>query len=179
MLSVWTYHTFPIGNCVKQGGVLSPHFYCIYTDDMFTLRREKKTGCLVEGKFIVILGYATDLLLLSTSLDALEEMIKSCGYYARSLNLSFSTNLMKCKTKCMAFLNQQRELKNTTLDGKDFPWARTGKHLGCKIGDNIGGLKDDLMEKRSTYINKVNELTREFYFAHPLTIVRMNNIFNS
>ena len=59
--------TFPIGNGVKQGGVLSPHFYCIYTDDLFTLLRKKKTGCWVEGKFVGILGYADDLLLLSPS----------------------------------------------------------------------------------------------------------------
>ena len=173
--------TFPIGNGVKQGGVLSPHFYCIYTDDLFTLLRKKKTGGWVEGKFVGFLGYADDLLLLSPSLDGLQEMIKSCGEHARCLNLSFSTNanLMKCKTKCMTFLNQERELKNITLDGKDLPWVRTAKHLGCKIGDKICGLNDDLMEKRATYINKVNELTQEFYFAHPLTKVRINNIFNS
>ena len=172
--------TFPIGNGVKQGGVLSLHFYCIYTDDLFTLKK-KKTGCWVEGKFVGILGYADDLLLLSPSLDGLQEMIKSCGEHARSLNLSFNTNanLMICKTKCMAFLNQERELKNITLDGKDLPWVRTAKHLGCKIGDKICGLNDDLMEKRATYINKVNELTQEFYFAHPLTKVRINNISSS
>ena len=135
----------------------------------------------MEGKFVGILGYAGDLLLLSPSLDGLQEMIKSCGEHARSLNLSFSTNanLMKCKTKCMAFLNQERELKNITLVGKDLPWVRTAKHLGCKIGDKICGLNDDLMEKRATYINKVNELTQEFHFAHPLTKVGINNIFNS
>ena len=107
-------------------------------------------------------------------------MIKSCGGHARSLNLSFSTNanLMKCKTKCMTFLHQERELKNITLDGKDLPWVRTAKHLGSKIGDKICGLNDDLMEKRATYINKVNEHIQEFYFAHPLTKVRINNIFN-
>ena len=173
--------TFPIGNGVKQGGVLSPHFYCIYTNDLFAVLRRKKTGCWVEGKFVGILGYADDLLLLSSSLDGLQEMIESCGEYARSLNLSFSTNVnrMKCKTKCMAFLKQERTSKNITLDGKDLPWVRTAKHLGCKIGDKICSLKDDLMEKRATYINKVNELTQEFYFAHPMTKIRINNIFNS
>ena len=129
--------SFPIGNGVKQGGVLSPHLYCIYTDDLFRRLRKKRTGCWVEGKFVGILGYADDLLLISPSLDGLQEMTKSCEDYARSLNLSFSTNmnLMKCKTKCMAFLNQERELKNITLDGKDLPWVKTAKHLGCKIGE--------------------------------------------
>ena len=173
--------TFPIGIGVKHGGVLSPHFYCIYTDDLFTHLRKKKTGCWVEGKFVGILGYAADLLLLSPSLDGLHEMIKSCKEHVRILNLSFSTNanLIKCKMKCMAFLNQEREMRNITLDGKDLPWVRTEKHFGCKIDDKIYGLNDDLMEKRATYINKVNELTHEFYFDHPLTKVRINNIFNS
>ena len=141
---------------------------------MFTVLRRKKTGCWVECKFVGIL-------LLSPSLDGLQEMVESCGEYARSLNLSLSTNVnrMKCKTKCMAFLKQERTLRNITLDGKDLPWVRTAKHLGGKIGDKICGLKDDLMEKRATYINKVNELTQEFYFAHPMRKIRINNIFNS
>ena len=173
--------TLPVRNGVKQGGVLSPHFYCIYTDNLYALMRKKKTGCWVGGKFVGILGYADDLLLLSPSLDGLQAMIKTCEEYAKSLNLSFSThdNPKKCKTKCLAFLKQERHLKNITLDGKDLPWVKTTKHLGCKIGDNICGLKDDLIEKRAIYINKVNELTQEFHFAHPLTKVRINNIFNS
>ena len=119
---------FPIHFRVKQGGVLSPYFYCIYTDNLFTLLRKKKTGCWMEGKFVGILGYVDDLLLVSPSLDGLQEMIKSCGEHARSLNLSFSTNanLMKCKTKCMAFLNQERELKNITR-WKGFTLGENGK----------------------------------------------------
>ena len=89
----------------------------------------------MKGKFVGILGYADDLLLLSPSLDGLQEMIKSCGEHAGSLNLSFNTN--GNLTKCMALLNQERELKNITLDGKDLPWVKTAKHLGCKIGDKI------------------------------------------
>ena len=87
---------------------------------------KKRTGCWGEGKFVGILGYTDDLLLISPSLDGLQEMTKSCEDYARSLNLSFSTNvnLMKCKTKCMAFLNQECELRNITMDEKDLPWVK-------------------------------------------------------
>ena len=93
---------------LNRGGVLSPHFYCIYTNDLFTVLQRKKTGCWVEGKFVGILGYTDDLLLFSPSLDGLQKMAESCGKYG-SLNLSFSTNVnrMKCKTKCMAFLKQE------------------------------------------------------------------------
>ena len=175
--------TFPLGNGVKQGGVLSPRLYCIYTDDLFTLMRKSKTGCWISGGFVGILGYADDLILLSPSLDGLQEMIRTCEDYARSLNLSFSTNVnpKKCKTKCMAFLRHERNLKSITLEGKCLPWVKTARHLGCKINDNIriSSLNDDLMEKRAIYVNKVNELTQEFYFAHPLTKVKINNIFNT
>ena len=41
------------------------------------------------------------------------------------------------------------------------------------------GLTRDLMEKRALYINKVNGLNEELYYAHPLTKVEINNKFNN
>jgi len=144
-------------------------------------KENKKMYWITNGSFVGLLGYADDLLLLAPSRDALQEMISNCQDYAQSINLSFSThdNPVKCKTKCMAFVQKARDLKNITLYGKDLPWVNTAKHLGCKMTDSAGALFKDLMEKRATYINKVNELTQEFYYAHPLTKVKINNIFNS
>ena len=33
--------------------------------------------------------------------------------------------------------------------------------------------------KKALYINRVNELNQEFHYAHPLTKVKINNIFNT
>ena len=97
---------FPISNGVKQGVVISPRLYCIYTDDLFSTLRKKKTGCWIGNQYIGILGYADDLLLLAPTHDALQEMMKTCETYANKLNLSFSTHAdpKKCKTKCIAYL---------------------------------------------------------------------------
>ena len=160
---------------------MSPILYCIYIDSLFDLLRKRKTGCWVKGSFVGIVGYADDLLLLSPSLDGLQEMVKTCEDYGTTHNLTFSTNPdhKKCKTKCIAFLTRERPLKNINLNGSELPWVNSTKHLGCKISQNIHGLTQDIMEKRALYINRVNELIQEFHFAHPLTKIKINNIFNT
>ena len=172
---------FDIHNGVKQGGVLSARLFCVYIDDLFKILRKKKSGCWVNGHFAGILGYADDLLLLAPSRDALQEMIGCCERHTTDLNITFSTNdiLKKCKTKCMSVLKNDREIKNITLGGKQLPWVKSAKHLGCKLTNKAGDLSTDLMEKRAVFINKVNELNQEFSFAHALTKVEINNIFNS
>jgi hypothetical protein len=180
----WNGHIsddFTISNGVKQGGVLSPLLFCVYIDDLFGMLRKKKTGCWIKNDFVGVLGYADDLLLLAPSRDALQEMIKNCEDFAASVNLAFSTHVKpeKCKTKCMALLQQPRKIKNIKMNGKDLPWVSAAKHLGSKVTDVSGALAKDLMEKRATYINKVNELNQEFSYAHPTTKVKVNNVFNS
>ena len=138
--------TFSIKNGVKQGAVLSPILNCVYIDDLFATLRKRKTGCWVGNMFIGIVGYADNLLLLAPTLDGLQDMTKTCEEYAKTHNLTFSTHpdTNKCKTKCLAFLKKERELKNIILNGMELPWVISSKHLGCKIGQNIHG--QDLME---------------------------------
>ena len=172
--------SFPMSNGVKQGAVLSPRLYCIYMDDLFAEMRRRKTGCWVGDTFGGIVGYADDLLLMAPTLDSLQEMITTCERYAVEHNLVFSTHPkpIKCKTKCLASLKKDRELKKLRLGGMDLPWVTSAKHLGCTIEASMN-MKKDLMEKRAIYINRVNELSQEFYFAHPTVKVKLNNIFNS
>ncbi len=176
-----TSKEFSIRNGVKQGAVLSPRLYCVYTDGLFELLRNHRTGCWVKGHFAGILGYADDLLLLSPTLDGLQEMVKKCGDYADQYNLKFSTHqdIKKCKTKCIAFLRKDKDLRNILLNGKTLPWVKYAKHLGCTITQDIQGLPKDIMEKRAQFINKSNELGQEFSYAHYRTKIKLNQIFNT
>ena len=104
---------FPFNNGVKRGGggvVMSPILYCIYTDCLLKLLRKKKTGRWVNGEYVGIVAYADDLLLLSSTPDGLQEMIKTCEIYGNDQNLTFSANpiIDKCKTKCLAFLKKEK-----------------------------------------------------------------------
>ena len=128
-------YTFTMKNGVKQGAVLSALLFCVYVDALFKILRKKRTGCWINNNYIGILGYADDIFLLSPTRDGLQEMVKPCDDYATHHNLTFSTNsdYRKCKTKCLAFLKNTRNLKNIQLGKIELPWVQSTKHLGNKI----------------------------------------------
>ena len=66
---------FNIKNGVKQGAVLSALLYCVYVDDLFLRFRKNRQGCWINGEFLGIFGYADDDVLLSPTLDGLQNMI--------------------------------------------------------------------------------------------------------
>ena len=83
----------------------------------------------INVKFIGIVGYADDLLVLSPTLDGLQEMVKTCEEFATRNNLKFSTHhvLTQCKTKCMAFTKKKTSLKDIIFNGKVLPSVRSAK----------------------------------------------------
>ena len=171
---------FNVKNGVRQGAILSGILYCFYTNDLFTILRRNKTGCWVNNVYMGIFGYSDDNLLIAPSLDSLQEMIKTCEQYASEHNLKFSTNAdpRKCKTKCIAFLNRDRELGPVVLGGVPLPWVDGGLHLGNHIQNRCNGMSQDIKVKRSAFINKNIELNQEFNFCHPSAKVRINQIYN-
>ena len=175
---------FSVLNGVKQGAVLSAILFCIYIDDLIKELRRNRDGCWMKNDFVGIIVYADDIVLLCPSIDGLQNMVNTCLRYAKTHNLTFSTheNPTKSKTKCMAFLQKNRELKNINLNGKPLPWVESVKHLGTTITTTNTGLcslDQDLVEKRACYIAKNNELRQEFHYAHPKTKVWINNIYNT
>ena len=171
-----------IGNGAKQGAILSAILYCVYTNRLFGELRRSNIGCCVGRNYVGVLGYADDLYLLSPSVDGLQEMLKICEKYAESHNLKFSTDERpsKSKTKCMAYLHKDRELRKLTLCGNELPWVPNGKHLGMRI-DSIKGniLTNDVLEKRARYIQCNNELMQEFAYTSCSTKAFINRTFNS
>ena len=174
---------FSILNGVKQGAVLSAILFCIYIDGLIKEVRRNQDGCWVMDAFIGIIVYADDIALLSPSIDGLQKMIDTCSAYAKIHNLSFSTDKdpKKSKTKCIAFQQTKRDLRQINLNGELLPWVDSVKHLGTTITNTSGccRLDQDLMEKRAAYIAKNNELIQEFYYAHSNTRIWINNIYNT
>ena len=177
-----TSEYFSISNGVKQGAVLSAVLYCVYTNELFNHLRRLKIGCHLGGIFVGCLGYADDIFLLCPTVDGLQKMLNVCENFAAKHNLEFSTNPnpQKSKTKCIAFLQNDKELPSLKLCGNSLPWVTSGKHLGVKIESVVGKiLSQDILEKRAQFIQKNNELLQEFSFAHHKTKIFINQIYNS
>ena len=172
---------FSMSNGVKQGAVLSAILYCFYVNGLFQILRKRKSGCWIQGTYHGIFGYADDNVLLAPSTKALQEMIDTSVEYCNAHNLKFSTdpNPKKSKTKCLAFLFKNRDLPKLNLGQDKLPWVSNVKHLGNTIENNLNGQRKDMSIKRARFIDKNNELLQEFYFAHPETLVKINNIYNS
>ena len=171
---------FSIKNGVRQGAILSGILYCFYTNDLFSILRRNKTGCWVDNVYMGIFGYSDDNLLVAPSLDSLQEMILTCEQYASEHNLKFSTNPIpsKCKTKCMAFQNKEKEHGDVKLGGVPLPWVEGGLHLGNHIKNSCKGMTQDIKVKRANFIDKNITLNQEFHFSHPSTKVKINQIYN-
>ena len=171
---------FSMTNGCRQGAVLSAIAYCFYCEELFAILKRRRTGCWVLGNYHGIFGYSDDNWLLAPSLSALQDMLTTCEEYAASHNLQFSTDPdpVKCKTKLMAFLKKPRDLPGLMLCGTPLPWVSQLKHLGNTISNKMDGNQLDIKVKAAKYIDKNNSILQEFYFAHPETKVKLNNIYN-
>ena len=106
-----------------------------------------------------------------------------CEKYANDHGRKFSTDLdpKKIKTRCLAFLQKEREIKPVVLCGNDLPWVTSCKHLGNTIVTAMTGdiRHQDVLNKRAAFIDRNNDLIQEFSFAHPKTTAEVNKIQNS
>ena len=87
-------------------------------------------------------------------------MVKECQDFAKTNNLTFSTddNPIKSKTKCIIFSKKPldtTEVKKIILDNKELPWVPSLKHLGMT-------LESDMAQKRGSFIGKMKSLEQEF-----------------
>ena len=176
-----TSKNFTVKNGTGQGRVLAAIVYCLYMEELFVRLKKNKSGCWINGEYCGIFGYSDDNWGIAPSLNALQDMTTTMEEYATEHNLKFSTDPVpnKCKTKTMAFLHKEKQLRNIILCGNPLPWVNSFKHLGTTVTNQINGCKKDMEIKNARYIEKHNQLMQEFYWADPDTITLINNIYNS
>ena len=65
--------SFTVMNGVKQGGVLSPALFAVYTDGLLLRFKESGIGCHMGGHYAGALAYADDITLISPSMTGLKK----------------------------------------------------------------------------------------------------------
>jgi len=82
---------------IRQGGVLSPHLFAVYIDDLIKLIQSSNVGCMIGVISMNILVYADDIILLAPSVGALQHMISVCETHLAYLDMTLNAkNVFVC-----------------------------------------------------------------------------------
>ena len=175
---------FKILNGTRQGSVLSPCFFAIYVDDLLQELRNLGVGCHIGDIFMGAAGFADDIILISPSRSAMQQMLSVCENYAMENNLMFSTdaNPEKSKTKCLYMCGKvgggvqyPAPLK---LNNLDLPWVVKGTHLGHELHQACT-MDFDAKCKRAAFIESSTDIREMFSFAYPSQILSSVNVYSA
>ena len=81
-----------ISNGTRQGAILSPIFWAVYSDPMLQRLRELGLGAHVAGLYMGAVCYADDMLLIAPTRSAMQRMLKELEIFAAESNIVFSTD---------------------------------------------------------------------------------------
>ena len=122
-------------------------------------------------------------MLLSPTVQGLQNMVSICEVHASQVDLLFSTDPepTKSKTMCIAFgTKDKHNLSKVKLNGDPLPWKDQVNHLGTTLySQGTCRLSKDVMEKRARFIQRCYDLNQEFDFADCETRLRMLQLYNT
>ena len=81
---------FPIGNGVKQGGILSPLLFNVYMDDLSLQLHRQPIGCSVGGTVVNHMLYADDIVLFAPSAKGLQKLLDLSHTYGCNHDIEFN-----------------------------------------------------------------------------------------
>ncbi len=96
-----TSELFSVSNGVRQGSILSPHFFNVYVDDLSTKLNKMNIGCVMDEFIINHLLYADDIVLVSPSSAGLKKLLEVCEIFGKENDMLFNAT-----QSAIMFLNQ-------------------------------------------------------------------------
>ena len=78
-----------VSNGVRQGGIVSPHFFNVYIDELSVKLNDCKTCCCLNNVLLNHIMYAYDMALIVPSVKGLKLLIRLCEQVARRLEITF------------------------------------------------------------------------------------------
>ena len=157
---------FDIANGTRQGSLLSPCLFNVYISELISRINESGIGCTCGGKFINILAYADDLVLLAPSWAGLQSLLHLLECLSNNLDMVVNCN----KTVCMIYkpvcvskaLNC--EFPKFHLSHGELAYVETFRYLGHLINNDASDNCDIEREIRNIFI-RTNTLIRKFHLC--------------
>ena len=120
---------FAVTAGVRQGGILSPDFYSIYTDDLIAKLKALKKGCYFFGNFAAALFYADDVAVLAPSIKGLIALLNACKEYCAEWDIGLNAK----KSKLLYFGKRIETIYDVYLNGVKIEWVNEWTYLGVTL----------------------------------------------
>ena len=134
---------FEITAGVRQGGILSPDFYCIYVNDLLLKLKSMNKGCYMYGVFAAALFYADDMAILAPSIKGLAALLAACGEYCLEWDICLNAK----KSRNLYFGKRTTITHDITINDRAIQWVdewvylgitlKSGKEFSCSITDRL------------------------------------------
>ena len=132
---------FNMRNGIRQGSILSPYFFNVYVDDLNYNLNRSGIGCHVAGVPINNFSYADDLVLVSPSPVATNELLLICDEFAKENYIVFSPT----KSVCMRILPSSLKLNrcpSVYLGGVKLLYVESFNYLGHVLNSSFSDDED-------------------------------------
>ena len=140
---------------VRQGCVLSPYLFNIYTEFIFRESQEL-TGVNIGGENINSLRYADDTVLMTNSKEDLNELVQEVKHHSRRAGLEMNAK----KTKAMVFSKTSDTPRaDLTIDGIHIEQVEKFKYLGATITED-GRSETEIKTRTSIAKEKFSQMKK-------------------
>jgi hypothetical protein len=160
---------FDVSNGVKQGGVSSPIYFCIYIDSLLSRLAKSGVGCYVGFMFVGAIAYADDIVLVAPTASAMRKMLVICDDFASEFDLLFNAQ----KSKFLVVVpGSRRNMLNEFnqciffVNGRQIENVNSFVHLGHVITSQFSDF-EDIAQRRNCFVGQVNNL---FCFFNKLSL---------
>ena len=149
-----------ICNGVRQGGILSGLFFCIYVDSLIEKISNLGIGCRLGIHSSNIIAYADDIVLLAPSASSLQIMMNIVAGEALKLDLQF--NVSKCRIMIFMFGKGMNIERQFLIGSQSVCHAQSIKYLGFYLTYNLCNV-EDINVKRNKFYSEFNQILRKFH----------------
>ena len=142
----------PLSAGVRQGGILSPHLFAVFVDDLLIKLSTSSLGCRYRGLIYNALMYADDLLLLSISIHDLQKMVDICYNFFNSIGLTINI----AKSACLRIGSLHNvPVADIVVNNTSLSWKCEIKYLGVTFVKS-STVKCNLQSARHKFFKAVN-----------------------